>query len=318
MIKFSIIIPVYNVEHYLRECVDSVLRQNYQNLEIILVDDGSNDASGAICDEYAKSSDKIKVIHKENGGLSSARNAGIDTATGDYLLFLDSDDFYSEKNCLNQFAKVLEEEQPDFLMFKLGKYYEDEETIDFYGDYQIQDIQDDKAAILEYMVREHKQLACACNKVVSRSLFQDDHLRFELGTIGEDIQWTIQLFEASKKIRAINIMPYMYRQSRDGSITSNVTKKKLNDLYSIIYRLTAKYQQDDSLFGRAVWAFLAFEYAILLLNISRCQDDIEINDYRPCAWVLKYAQDRNSKLVSVVVRISGIKNAVKLLKLRKG
>ena len=88
----SIIIPVYNVEQYLRECVDSVLNQTYSDVEVILVDDESTDQSGNICDEYAEMDSRIKVIHKKNGGVSSARNTGIDKAVGEYLLFVDSDD----------------------------------------------------------------------------------------------------------------------------------------------------------------------------------------------------------------------------------
>ena len=88
-VKISVIIPVYNVERYLAQCVDSVISQSYKNLEIILVDDGSSDNSPQICDDFAKQDSRIKVVHKVNGGLSSARNAGIEIAGGDYLLFLD-------------------------------------------------------------------------------------------------------------------------------------------------------------------------------------------------------------------------------------
>ena len=93
----SVIIPIYKVEKYLRECIDSIINQSFKNLEIILVDDGSPDNCGKICDEYAKKDNRLKVIHKENGGLSSARNAGLDIATGEYISFVDSDDYVSNK-----------------------------------------------------------------------------------------------------------------------------------------------------------------------------------------------------------------------------
>ena len=91
--KISVIVPVYNVETYQARCVDSILNQSYANLEVILVDDGSKDASGSICDKYAEKDNRIRVIHKENGGLSSARNAGLDVACGEYITFVDSDDW---------------------------------------------------------------------------------------------------------------------------------------------------------------------------------------------------------------------------------
>lgn len=97
---FSIIVPIYNVEKYLRCCVDSVLAENFSDYEMILVDDGSPDGCGKICDEYADKYPHIKVIHKENGGLSDARNAGIRAAKGDYLIFLDSDDYWADTNRL--------------------------------------------------------------------------------------------------------------------------------------------------------------------------------------------------------------------------
>ncbi len=317
-IMFSVIVPVYNVEGYLKECVDSILNQSYCDYEVILVDDGSTDRSGVICDEYAQCSDKIKVIHKENGGLSSARNAGIDAAKGNYVLFIDSDDFYCDEQCFYKFAQIISEEKPDFLMYKHGKYFGDDSVIDFYGDYDIENIKEDKAAIFQYMVKEHKQLACACNKIVRRALLLEEELYFELGTIGEDICWTVELFEAANKISYINIMPYMYRQSRGGSITSVVTKKKLDDLYAIINNLATRYQNDDRPFGKAVLTFLAYEYAILLFNISKSENQVELCEYSGCSWVLKYAQDRNAKLVSLAVCVLGLKNTVKLLRLRKG
>ena len=101
----SIIIPVYNVEKYLKECVDSVRKQTYKNLEIILIDDGSKDNSGKLCDELAKEDNRIKVIHKENGGLSDARNVGIENATGEYIQFIDSDDFV-EKDMIEIYIMI--------------------------------------------------------------------------------------------------------------------------------------------------------------------------------------------------------------------
>ena len=91
--KISVIVPIYDVEKFLAECIESIINQSYENLEIILVDDGSHDNSGKIADEYAKKDERIKVIHKPNGGLSDARNAGLQIATGEYLMFSDSDDF---------------------------------------------------------------------------------------------------------------------------------------------------------------------------------------------------------------------------------
>ena len=121
--QFSIVIPVYNVAPYLRECVDSVLAQNSTDYEIILVDDGSTDNSPAICDEYAEKYSQIKVIHKANGGLSDARNFGIKKAQGDYLMFLDSDDFWNRENVLLDLHNIIKENNPDLIIHELSSFY---------------------------------------------------------------------------------------------------------------------------------------------------------------------------------------------------
>ena len=112
----SIVIPIYNVEKYLNECVDSVIVQTYHDLEIILVDDGSTDNSGKLCDEYKKIDDRIKVIHQKNGGLSAARNTGMDSAIGEYLYFLDSDD-YIEPQTVERLVDTIEQEKADIVLF---------------------------------------------------------------------------------------------------------------------------------------------------------------------------------------------------------
>ena len=102
----SVIVPVYNVEKYLNKCIDSIINQTYKNLEIILVDDGSQDSSGKICDEYTKKDNRIKVIHKENGGVSSARNIGLNNATGEWIAFIDADDWVDEEYLQTLFNRI--------------------------------------------------------------------------------------------------------------------------------------------------------------------------------------------------------------------
>ena len=113
----SVIIPIYNVEKYIRQCIDSVLNQTYTQIEIILVDDGSPDNCGAICDEYAERDNRIKVIHKENGGLSDARNAGLAIAQGDFVYFLDSDDYLRKNEAIEELLAVCGIESSDIVYF---------------------------------------------------------------------------------------------------------------------------------------------------------------------------------------------------------
>ena len=125
----SIIVPVYNMEEYLHECVDSILSQTFKDYEIVLVDDGSVDTSPALCDQLAKEHSNIKVVHKPNGGLGSARNAGVSNAAGDYIFFVDADDFLNDANCLQRLSLHLKErEYPDLLLFNMSYYYADSKT----------------------------------------------------------------------------------------------------------------------------------------------------------------------------------------------
>lgn len=120
----SIIVPVYNVENYLKKSLDSLKNQTYENIEIVLIDDGSKDNSGLICDEYAKSDDRFCVFHKENEGVSSARNIGIEKAQGDYIMFLDADDWF-EKNAVGKLVDVIEKENVDVVLFEYSVDYDD-------------------------------------------------------------------------------------------------------------------------------------------------------------------------------------------------
>ena len=172
----SVIIPVYNVEKYLARCIQSVCGQSYQGLEIILVDDGSKDKSGVICDEYAERDGRIKVIHKENGGLGDARNAGVEKAEGKYLLFVDSDDRIHE-NLVRDTVETAEKNQADMVIF------------DYIGEEENGNLTDrftfpfSANRVIE--VAEEKELimrSCsAVNKLIRRELWKESGFQFPKG-----------------------------------------------------------------------------------------------------------------------------------------
>ena len=131
--KISVIVPIYNVENYLRRCVDSILKSTYENLEIILVDDGSTDECPTICDDYAKKDPRIKVIHKKNGGLSDARNKGLDIATGEYISFIDSDD-YIESSMFQRIFEAISTKDVDLVFIREKSVNVEGKTIYINGD----------------------------------------------------------------------------------------------------------------------------------------------------------------------------------------
>lgn len=127
--KISFVIPVYKVEQYIEQCVDSVLNQTYKDIEVVLVDDGSPDNCPKMCDEYALEDNRIKVVHKPNGGLSDARNAGLSVATGDYVIFMDSDDFWTSNNHLEQLIEIVKiNPDCDFVGFNCSYFYPDTDS----------------------------------------------------------------------------------------------------------------------------------------------------------------------------------------------
>ena len=176
--KFSIIIPCYKVEQFLRQCIDSVLVQTFEDYEIILVDDGSPDRCGEICDEYAEKDKRIKVIHKPNGGLSDARNAGLDVAQGEYVMFLDSDDWWDDNDALRKIDASIRESGADITIIGMKKYFSLEDRL---GDVRTPKKCDkanctlSHAQALQQYMRSNIFVACACDKVVHRSLIEIDH-----------------------------------------------------------------------------------------------------------------------------------------------
>lgn len=222
----SVIIPVYEVEQYLRRCVDSVINQTYKNLEIILVDDGSPDNCGKICDEYAVKDSRIKVIHKENGGLSSARNAGIDVAQGAYLSFVDSDDYINEQ-FIERLYDLLKEYDADIAQCDYVKTAgEIPENIS----HENIDIFDNLGALDAMYCINGVQMVIVCNKLFKKSLFEN--MRFPLGKIHEDEATTPLLLYRSERIVKTNRQMYYYYVN-DESITNRKFSEKRLDIFHV-------------------------------------------------------------------------------------
>ena len=191
MLKFSIIVPVYNVQDYISECIDSIVSQTFPKYEIILIDDGSTDESGQICDKYADIYNNIKVIHKTNGGLSDARNIGIEHAEGEYLIFVDSDD-YIESKALKQFYHVLESaNNPDILITRIKKVHTGDKVVFMDNNLPIEKLNNKTIKdALKWMFEHSNNLWPAVRYVVKNEFVLKYKLRFRVGFLHEDIDWT--------------------------------------------------------------------------------------------------------------------------------
>ncbi len=231
----SVIIPIYNVEKYLRECVDSVLAQTYTDLEIILVDDGSPDNCGAICDEYAARDSRIKVIHKKNGGLSDARNAGLKIARGEYIYFLDSDD-YIRNDAVEKLVKSAEVQKPDIIFFNAVLFFDDgPNTSDAWihkGDYppcRGNEMLGRRIANVEWLpgVPIH---------FYSADFLRRERLIFKKGILYEDQLFSAFAFLRAKKVCFLGEPLYYYRTRRSDSIMNSKTNAKGFGSYHICVR----------------------------------------------------------------------------------
>lgn len=230
----SIIVPVYKVENYLNDCLLSIINQSYNNIEIILVDDGSPDNCPALCDRWAQKDARIKVIHKENGGLSSARNAGIESAKGEYIAFVDSDDFIAS-NMYEDLYEAIIRTQTDIAISKIQNYFEDGHTSPFKSTKWHYTI--DKEIILERTEYLHLCLSTkietsAWNKLFKRKLF--DNVRFSEGRLAEDYLIMYYILKNVNKVVYLNKIHYNYR-IRQGGICSSFSH--LNDTYKNIQEI---------------------------------------------------------------------------------
>lgn len=223
--KVSVIIPVYNVEKYLPRCIKSILDQAYQDLEIILVDDGTKDNSGVMCDEYATKDNRIRVIHKENGGLSSARNAGMEVATGDAFFFLDSDDYISQ-DCIEKMVKLMEENRADISIVQMKYIPENVNTECAENENEKIVLMNSEQAIEESLYQK-LYTCCAPAKLYKRSAVGD--IRFPVGRISEDLATCHLFLNNAERIVYSNYYGYYYRQ-HESSIMHVFNPKRLDAL----------------------------------------------------------------------------------------
>ena len=216
----SVIIPVYNVEKYLKRCIESVLKQSYVDYEVLLIDDGSTDGSGRICDQYEKLDRRIRVFHKENGGLSDARNFGLDCMHGDYLTFIDSDDYVG-----SDYLKILVD--------MVEKNYADIASIDIYETHGFEFVKSEdvrtvlkgKEIMSEILSLKHWNIS-ACGKIYKKQLFET--VRFPIGKYYEDLMIIPYLINETSVFVFSTAKQYYYYQ-REGSIMHSISEESIEN-----------------------------------------------------------------------------------------
>lgn len=261
MPKFSIIIPVYNVEKYLRKCLESVFNQTYKNYEVIVVNDGTKDNSMDIAKDYP-----VKVVNQKNQGLSVARNNGVEKATGEYILFLDSDD-YIEKGLLKEINKSLNN-NPDIVRFQIKEAFEDGKKIE----YNEQSFTNKSGQEAFQLITKYHFVENAWCYAIKREYYFQNNFKFKENTFHEDFGLLPLVIIKAKKVNSIDYIGYNYLQ-RQGSIMNNKeytkTKKKVEDMYVHYYYLlneTKKLGFDTSIFK-------SFISNSLIIKITELNDE---------------------------------------------
>ena len=307
----SVIIPIYKVEDYLERCVKSVLNQDFKDIEVILVDDGSPDRCPQICDEFAKTDERIKVLHKPNGGLSSARNAGIEIAVGEYLAFLDSDDQWATGKLKDVIAHLVREDV-DMLVFDAIDIYDGDVKRKrnnhgfFEQEYQMLSIEDYYAKIIgigDYM-------ESACTKIVSRDFINAHNLTFFQGITGEDTEWMMRLLRCAKKVAISNVELFHCTCGRIGSIQNTIKPKNIRDLIDTVDKCIEFYQQHPEAptqkYEYEQCSYLIANATGLLRYIDdKLEKKALIGALKQRAYLFKYSSNRKNKKVRLIYRIFG-------------
>jgi glycosyltransferase involved in cell wall biosynthesis len=260
--KISVIVPVYNVEQYLIKCIDSILDQDYFNVELILVNDGSQDNSGKICDEYIEKDTRVRVYHKLNQGVSSARNLGLENANGKYIWFVDADDWI-ERNCITGIICELENNDLDALQIGYTSVINNI-LVPFDEKYGVTT---DILTPVEY-VTPKLFIGAVCGTVFKQNLSAKNNIRFEENIcLAEDQLFFLTIFKFSKKVKRINSIVYYYLRHKNSSTHNSNESLLYNSLYHVI---NFTYYNDFQEYCDYLITFLFIEWANLPIDNRKC------------------------------------------------
>lgn len=260
MAEVSIIVPVYQVEKYIRQCIESILAQTFTDFELILVDDGSKDNSGQICDEYASKDKRVKVIHKKNGGLSDARNKGMDNATGNYFMFVDSDDYIAPTMTECLYKSILKE-NADIAACNFRYFFEEDPKKNFSTEKGEETLCGREIFYSRKNERNYGFWTVAWNKLYKAETFKN--MRFCIGKYHEDEFWANAIYQMDIKVVTVSNCLYFYRQ-RDNSIMGNKNIQKCFDIIEAFDERINIYLKEEKYSSQA--------YKVLIYSLEHLSD----------------------------------------------
>lgn len=319
----SFIIPVYNVEKYLPACIDSIVNQGVKDsqYEVILVDDGSKDASGQICDEYAIKYPNVISLHQENAGVSSARNFGIRCAKGKYIAFVDADDLI-EKDSVCRILEWSGETDADVCFMQGVKFYSDGSEILLDKPLNRERIRNKSPEeVLDYLSTQSKYPGSACVKIFQREFINQKNVSFPCDKRhGEDLAFMRCVLLNAESFDFLDGPYYRYRQDRDDSCTHTISEKSFFEYFGFITESIQEcgMQQNDK--GRYFMSFVAYEYLVSLLMVSAVSKDRKKEAYallKKYKWVLKQSRVRIVYLTYYLCSLFGLRVTSNILAVYK-
>lgn len=310
--EYSFIVPVYNAEKYIEECIESILKQG-ELCELILVDDGSTDGSGKICDLYARQYERIKVFHNKNSGPSAARNFGLDKASGNYVIFVDSDDYISG-DLVEYLDRGYADRSADLIFYNIIKKFPDGRL-----ESMSEGLERDKIhakpmnEVLRAISECSKFPASTGGKIIKRDVLIKNNIRFKEGIIGEDIDWTLQLICSINSADVYTSGNYYYRISSN-TRRSYGNAESLCSQLSIIEDWICKVKDEKT--NKYILSFLAYQYAVSLPFYGALAADkraLYIKRIRELRFLLSYGKTKKIKIIRTAISLLGINATSKLL-----
>lgn len=315
--KISVIVTVYNLELYIKECIESIINQTYSDMEIIIINDGSEDLSEEICQEIAKTDNRVKYFYQKNGGSSSARNLGLEKATGDYVMFIDGDDYLYNNNVIEDLVKKLEKcsDNNNILFYRMATYYnKSKKNI---NDPVLLNKEYDNCSndILKKMAENGRLSISPCDKLVKLKFIKENKIYFDNKIkICEDMDWSFKLYLKNEKFSLTNQIVYVYRKQRKGSTSKKINEDKIKGMYYVI-RKWFKYMYTNEYIKNIYMNYLAYQYTVLiaLINKKNCSKSLKKEIYE-ISDIMNYDMNYKVKKVNKLYNIFGIKITVFILR----
>ena len=320
MCFFSIIVPVFNAETYLDTCISSVLSQSFSDFELLLVNDGSTDRSGPLCQQLAATDSRIHVLHQSNMGAATARNTGMKVASGTYLLFLDADDWWQSVHVLKQIFNRVSLTAPDVLCFDFQKYYAADDRISppYFNQESFPANLSDAQRICS-MTEMELWISSPCNKAIKRELLTENSLFFRNGITTEDIDWCMRLAIAAKRFDYINACVFFYRQHSTSSSHTNTFAKAECLLRNIQFCVELEDSTPtESAKKSFLLRYISYQLGTLLYVIAALPsagDRLQLTrQAKPHLNLLSYSSNPKIKLLRNANRLVGLRGTMFLLR----